>query len=218
MNTLSTLINCEKVDDSKRYRFNPVEDGYCQTTSSGNIVLHRRLVTKVLGINFRRTHLKIIEQITDNQQLYALLLRPAVEPQIEGISITRYKYSAVLKLNSLLDKLQLDYKVFLYSFISEDVLLNDGVVGIRLRLHDVVPLRDQSLPLLKPKNNIKYYNKTNKNGLLYPQIKPTDTKSFELKRIEELENENRQLKIMYADLSLQNEIMKKALDCKTDPQ
>ncbi|MVM31628.1 hypothetical protein GO755_16395 [Spirosoma sp. HMF4905] len=133
---LNTFIERDSIDYSKRYRFNPDEDGRCNTSRKGQLVLHRRLVNAVLGINFPKTNLKVVEQIEKNGQLCGLIIQPVIEPQAERITIYRFKYGAILALDTLLSKLNLNYKRFQYSFISELITLDDRSFGIRLTLEE----------------------------------------------------------------------------------
>lgn len=139
MKTLNTFIEPDYIDYSARYRFDPLEDGRCSMSRKGKIVLHRRLVAIVFGANFPKVHLKVVEQKNENGSFHSLILRPVKEPQLDLINVFRYKYSGLLVLNCLFYRLNLNYKRFRFSFISEPVTFDDGCVGIRLTYQDASP-------------------------------------------------------------------------------
>lgn len=139
MTAINLVIEPTTIDYSSRYHFHPTKDGLCQMSRKGQIVLHRRLVNAILGINFSRTALKVVEIITIDEHIHGLVLKPVLEQQPERVTIARFKYTGLLALNMLFYRLNLNYKEIKFSFISELVTLEEGTTGIQLLIIDRRP-------------------------------------------------------------------------------
>jgi hypothetical protein len=139
MDLSSSYIEEGLTNFTSKYSFNIDKHAFCQMNRKGKIVLHRRLVNEVFGINFPKIQMEVIELIEEENQLKNLILVPTLKNDSDNIVVVRFKAGAILILNSLFGKLALNYKIKQYSFFCEPITLGSKSKAIRLTLTNVTP-------------------------------------------------------------------------------